>query len=81
MSRQLHPSILDDLGLPDAIASECARFRRQDSIAIDFQVENITKEISPDVAVCLYRIVQEGLRNISKHAGATEVTISLVGRR
>ena len=80
LSRQLHPSILDDLGLPDAIASECARFRRQDSMAIDFRAENITKEIPPDVAVCLYRIVQEGLRNISKHAQATEVTISLVGR-
>jgi len=80
MSRRLHPSILDDLGLPDAIASECARFQRQDSIAVNFRAENITKEIPPDVAVCLYRIAQEGLRNISRHAGATEVTISLVGK-
>jgi PAS domain S-box-containing protein len=79
MSRQLHPSILDDLGLPDAIASECDRFRRKDSIAINFSAENITQEIPTDVAVCLYRVAQEGLRNISKHAGATEVTISLVG--
>jgi len=80
ISRQLHPSILDDLGLPDAIASECARFQRQDSVAVDFRTENITQEILPDVAVCLYRIAQEGLRNISKHAGATEVIISLVGK-
>jgi PAS domain S-box-containing protein len=80
MSRQLHPSILDDLGLPDAIASECDRFRGKDSIGVDFRAENITKEIPPDVAVCLYRIVQEGLRNISRHGGATEVTISLVGK-
>jgi len=80
MSRRLHPSILDDLGLPDAIASECARFQKQDAIAVNFRSENITKEIPPDVAVCLYRIAQEGLRNISKHAGATEVTISLVGK-
>jgi two-component system, NarL family, sensor kinase len=80
LSRQLHPSILDDLGLPDAIASECARYRRQHSIEVDFRAENITKEIPPDVAVCLYRIVQEGLRNISKHAGAKEVTISLIGK-
>jgi PAS domain S-box-containing protein len=79
MSRQLHPSILDDLGLSDAIASECVRFRRQYSLAVDFKVENITQEISPDVAVCLYRIAQEGLRNISRHAGATKVIISLVG--
>ena len=80
MSRRLHPSILDDLGLSDAIASECARFQRQDSIAVNFRAENITREVPPDVAVCLYRIVQEGLRNISRHAGATEVTISLVGK-
>ena len=80
ISRQLHPSILDDLGLPDAIASECARFQRQDAVAVDFRTENITQEIPPDVAVCLYRIAQEGLRNISKHAGATEVTISLAGK-
>jgi PAS domain S-box-containing protein len=79
MSRQLHPSILDDLGLPDAIASECARSQRQDSLAVDFRAENMTKEIPADVAVCLYRIAQEGLRNISRHAGATEVAISLVG--
>lgn len=80
MSRRLHPSILDDLGLPDAIASECARFQRQDSIAVNFKAENLTREVPPDVAVCLYRIVQEGLRNISRHAGAKEVTISLVGK-
>jgi two-component system, NarL family, sensor kinase len=80
MSRQLHPSILDDLGLPDAIASECDRFQKKDSIAVAFRAEHITKEIPPDVAVCLYRITQEGLRNISKHAGATEVTISLAGK-
>ena len=78
MSRRLHPSILDDLGLPDAIASECARFQKQDSIAVNFRAEDIPREVPPDIAVCLYRIAQEGLRNISKHAGATEVTISLV---
>ncbi len=80
MSRRLHPSILDDLGLSDAIASECARFQKQDSLNINFRTENITREIPSDVAVCLYRIAQEGLRNISRHAGATEVTISLVGK-
>jgi signal transduction histidine kinase len=80
LSRRLHPSILDDLGLPDAIASECARFQRQDSIAVNFKAENITEEIPPDVAVCLYRIAQESLRNISRHAEATEVTILLVGK-
>ena len=79
MSRRLHPSILDDLGLVDAVASECAMFRKRDGIVVNYRVENISREVPPNVAVCLYRIVQEALRNISRHAGATEVAISLVG--
>ena len=79
MSRRLHPSILDDLGLADAVASECAMFRKQDGIVVNFRAENISREVHPNVPVCLYRIVQEGLRNISRHAEATEVSISLVG--
>jgi signal transduction histidine kinase len=79
MSRRLHPSILDDLGLADAVASECAVFQERNKIAVNYQVKNIVREIPPKVAVCLYRIVQEALRNISRHAGATEVAISLVG--
>jgi PAS domain S-box-containing protein len=79
MSRRLHPSILDDLGLADAVASECATFRKRNGIVVNYRTENISREVPPDVAVCLYRIVQEALRNISRHAGATEVAISLVG--
>ena len=79
MSRRLHPSILDDLGLADAVASECAMFRKRDGIVVNYRVENISREVPPNVAVCLYRIVQEALRNISRHAGATEVAITLVG--
>jgi PAS domain S-box-containing protein len=79
MSRRLHPSILDDLGLADAVASECAMFRKRDGIVVNYRVENISSEVPPNVAVCLYRIVQEALRNISRHAGATAVAITLVG--
>jgi two-component system NarL family sensor kinase len=79
LSRRLHPSILDDLGLADAVASECAMFRKRNGIVVNYQVENIGKAVPPNVAVCLYRIAQEALRNISRHAGATEVAISLVG--
>ena len=79
MSRRLHPSILDDLGLTDAVESECAMFRKRNGIVIDFRAENDASEVPPNVAVCLYRIVQEALRNISRHAGATEAAISLVG--
>jgi signal transduction histidine kinase len=80
MSRQLHPSILDDLGLADAIESECAIWSKREGIGVNYQAESIPPELPQDVALYAYRIVQEGLRNISRHARATAVDISLVGK-
>ena len=80
ISRQLHPSILEDLGLVDAVKSECISFSRREGIAVDFHNEGVPPKISPDVAICIYRIVQEGLRNVAKHSGATQLQISLIGK-
>jgi signal transduction histidine kinase len=79
LSRQLHPSILDDLGLVKAVESECMNFSRREGIEIVFNHENISMGIPKDVSLSLYRIVQEGLRNISKHACAEHISISLKG--
>lgn len=79
ISRRLHPSVLDDLGLADAIHSECANFAEQQGIAVNYQSENISQGVSPDIALYIYRIIQESLRNIARHARATKVDISLVG--
>ena len=80
MSRRLHPSILDDLGLADAVESECAIWSKREGIGINYKTESIPAKLPQDVALCAYRIVQEGLRNISRHARATAVDISLIGR-
>jgi PAS domain S-box-containing protein len=80
ISRQLHPSIIDDLGLVDAIKSECRTFTRREGIAIDYRSESMPPRISADVAICIYRIVQEGLRNVAKHADTTQLQISLTGK-
>jgi|GEM_PF-3319276 len=77
LARQLHPSILDDLGLVRAIESECAAFLKREGIPVDFSHENIADILEKDVSLTLYRIVQEGLRNISKHACAEQVSVSL----
>ncbi|MBI5582247.1 MAG: PAS domain S-box protein [Deltaproteobacteria bacterium] len=77
LARQLHPSILDDLGLVRAIESECTAFLKRDGVAISFRHENIPDIIEKDVSLALYRIVQEGLRNISRHACAEQVSVSL----
>ncbi len=80
ISRQLHPSILEDLGLVDAIKSECRTFTRREGIAVDYQAEDIPLRITQDVAISIYRIVQEGLRNVAKHADTKQLQISLTGK-
>jgi PAS domain S-box-containing protein len=79
MSRQLHPSILNDLGLVRAVESECKRLSSREGIDIAFTEENVPGNTPRDISLCLYRIVQEGLMNIAKHACATHVSVSLKG--
>ena len=81
MSRQLHPSILDDLGLVRAVESECKRFSSREGIDVAFTEENVPGNTPRHISLCLYRIVQEGLRNIAKHACANHVSVSLKGGR
>ena len=79
ISRQLHPTILDDLGLVRAIESESAAFMRRNPVEITFRKENVPDAIPDDIALCLYRVVQEGLKNIATHSGAKNCEIFLKG--
>ena len=77
ISRQLHPSILDDLGLIKAIETECRNFSRLREIPITLDLDDTLKDLSKEISLCIYRILQEGLRNIIKHAGATDIQVRL----
>jgi signal transduction histidine kinase len=77
ISRQMHPSILDDLGLAAAIRSECLTFAEHHKIAISFASDDMPGELRSDVALCLYRVTQESLRNIAQHAGEASVSVRL----
>lgn len=77
ISRQLHPTILDDLGLVRAIESECSAVMRRHPVEIVFRTENVPDKISNDIGLCLYRVVQEGLRNIAAHSGSKNCEIFL----
>ncbi|MBI4443579.1 MAG: PAS domain S-box protein [Acidobacteria bacterium] len=79
LSRQLHPSVLHDLGLTVALRSECDSFGRQHGIAIQFLPQYSPEALPPDVALCLYRVAQESLRNIVLHAQATGARVTLAG--
>jgi signal transduction histidine kinase len=80
ISRQLHPSIIDDLGLVNAIKSECASFSKREGISIQYEPTNIPDAIPKDIALCIYRIMQESLRNIAKHAKIKQAEVSLVSQ-
>ncbi len=79
LSRQLHPSILDDLGLIDALRSECASFQQREGIAVELRAEDVPAHMPKDVALCLYRIAQEALRNIGKYAQTRHAQMALFG--
>jgi signal transduction histidine kinase len=77
LSRQLHPSILDDLGLVEALRSECASFSRREGIAVVYRPEKVPATLPKDVALCVYRVAQEALRNLAKHAAVNQAWVSL----
>ena len=77
LSRQLHPAILDDLGLPAALEAECRLFFERGGPPVDLTLA--PADLPRNVQLVLYRIAQEALRNILKHAEATEVSLSLSG--
>jgi two-component system, NarL family, sensor kinase len=78
LSRHLHPSILDDLGLVAALRSECASVTRREGVAVAYRSDDVTPSLTKDVALCVYRVAQEALRNVVKHARIEEAGVSLV---
>ncbi|HVK19464.1 MAG TPA: MASE1 domain-containing protein, partial [Fimbriiglobus sp.] len=77
LSRQLHPAILDDLGLVEALRSECAAFSEREGIEVSYCPEGVPEFLPKDVALCVYRIAQEALRNIAKHASVDKARVAL----
>ena len=77
LSHELHPSVLRHAGLVAALADYCADLERQHSITITFAAEGDFASASTDTALSLYRITQEGLRNVVNHAKATRADVRL----
>jgi signal transduction histidine kinase len=79
LSYQLHPSRLETLGLVAAIERLCGDVSAQHGLKVEFEHRRVPDAINPDVALCLYRIAQEGLHNVVRHSGAHEARVGLVG--
>jgi len=79
ISRGLHPSILDDVGLAAAVTRHVQDFAHLHGIALDLRIDGLDAEpLPPLVQTTVYRVLQEALTNVARHAGARSVNVRLV---
>jgi signal transduction histidine kinase len=78
LSHRLHPTILEHVGLAAGLHSVCRDFSKDGALNIRLDTDEVREFIPPEAALCLYRVAQEGLLNINKHAQAKEVLVKLV---
>ena len=76
----LLPRALEDLSLEEALRDEVSKFDSESQETASFQSLGATRELPSDVQTALLRLCQESLTNIRKHAGATEVRVTLTYR-
>jgi len=77
LSHRLHSTTLENLGLIHGVTSLCKEFQAQQKMKVDFEHGDLQQSIDPDTALCLFRIVQEALRNVKKHSGADQAFVKL----
>jgi len=77
ISHQLHPSILDDIGLEAALEQYCEEFGERSGIRTYFSARDVPDSLPRGVASSIYHIFQESLRNVSKHSEAKEAYVTL----
>ncbi len=80
ISEDLRPAMLDSLGLAAAIEDHAARFSQRTGIPCQLQMNREEFELPGDLATAIFRIVQEALTNISRHASASEISIEVTER-
>lgn len=81
ISHDLRPGLLDDLGLGPALQALTEQFSRRTGIQTDFETVVFRNRLSGDAKIALYRIAQEALTNIERHADATHVSLRVAGHR
>jgi PAS domain S-box-containing protein len=79
LSHELHSSRLDYLGLTVALQSFCQEFAQQQNVNVDFIHEDVADPLPKDVALTLFRVAQEGLRNSLKYSGVDRFSVRLRG--
>ena len=76
-ARVLHPATLREMGLAAALRAECKSYASQNGTVVNFSAENIPKDLPEEIGLCLYRVTQEALQNIWKHAESKKVDVTV----
>ena len=77
LSHELHPSILDNLGLATAVKSFCREVSEQNGVMVEFVDRNIPNSLPPEISLSLFRVVQEAIHNALKYSGQKRFEVRL----
>jgi len=79
LSHELHSAKLQYLGIAAAMRGFCQEFGEQQKVEVDFQTHDLPSPVSPDTALCFFRVLQEALHNSAKHSGVRHFEVRLWG--
>jgi signal transduction histidine kinase len=77
LAYRLHPAVLEELGLVAALRTECERRARHGGLAIELHLDAEQPAVGKDATLCLYRVAQEALNNVARHARARTASVTL----
>jgi signal transduction histidine kinase len=79
LSHELHSAKLQYLGIAAAMRGFCREFAEQQKVEIDFKAHDLPGPLSPDISLCLFRVLQEAVHNSAKHSGVRQFEARLWG--
>jgi signal transduction histidine kinase len=77
LSQLLHPPVLDDFGLVLTLDAYVRRFSERSGVRTDLVLDRMDERLSPELEICAYRVIQEALTNVAKHAEASSCRVYL----
>jgi len=77
LAYQLHSSVLEELGLAEALRTACERLRRRSSVEVSLDLDPTLVDPGKDAGLCLFRVAQEALNNVARHSHAQTANVTL----
>jgi len=77
LSHALHPVVLDETGLENAVDAYLPTFQKQTGIVVHYRKEGISRDLNQGLSIHLYRVLQEALNNVARHSGSKGASVKL----